>query len=56
MKNRTRVAVAGRQAYCGTLGTPMLFVSLTGGRVLNVTAPCSIAQALAAKALSRLNP
>jgi hypothetical protein len=53
MTKRTRVTVGGRQAYCGSLGTKMLFVPLPGGRVLHVTAPCAIAQHFAAVALGR---
>ena len=33
-----------RTAYCGTLGQPMLYVPLSGGRVLSVAAPCQVAQ------------
>jgi hypothetical protein len=55
MKKSTRLAVAGLEADCGNLGEPMLFVSLSGGRVLNVTAPCPIARAFAARALNRLH-
>jgi hypothetical protein len=55
MKKSTRLAVAGLEADCGNLGEQMLFVSLSGGRVLNVTAPCPIARAFAVKALSHLH-
>jgi hypothetical protein len=55
MKKSTRLVVGGLQADCGSLGMQMLFVSLSGGRVLNVTAPCPIARAFAVKALSRLH-
>ena len=55
MKKSTRLAVEGLEADCGNLGEPMLFVSLSGGRVLNVTAPCPIARAFAVKALGRLH-
>jgi hypothetical protein len=54
MKQRKAVDVSGHQAYCGKLGTQMLFVPLAGGKVLNVTAPCGVAQRLAALALPRL--
>ncbi len=54
MKKVQRSTVGGHAAYCGTLGRPMLYLSLSRGRVLNVTAPCGIAQALAAKALPRI--
>jgi hypothetical protein len=52
---RQRMTVSGRPAFCGTRGTQTLFVSLRGGGVLNVTAPCHVAQRLAAKALTRLH-
>jgi hypothetical protein len=46
--------IAGHKAYCGTLGTSLLFVPLGSGRVLQVVAPCTAAAALAAKALPRI--
>jgi hypothetical protein len=54
LTKRKSVTVGSRQAYCGSLGTKMLFVRLPGGRVLHVTAPCAIAQHFAAAALGRL--
>jgi hypothetical protein len=54
MTHKNSLLVQGRHAYCGRLGAQMLFVPLTGGRVLNVTAPCAIAQRFARTALSRL--
>jgi hypothetical protein len=55
MKKPAHLTLGGYPADCGTLGTQMLFVSLNGGKkVLNVTAPCSIAEAFARKALARL--
>jgi hypothetical protein len=54
MKQRTAVDVSGHHAYCGKLGTQMLFLPLSGGKVLNVTAPCGVAQRLATLALPRL--
>jgi hypothetical protein len=50
-----RLTVARHPAYCVTLGTQMLFVQLSGGRVLHVTASCPVAQRLAAAALKRLS-
>ena len=46
------MTVGAHKAYCGSLGTQMLFVPLAGARVLHVTA--AIARRLAALALSRL--
>ena len=54
LSKRTQVTVGAHKAYCGSLGTQMLFVPLTGARVLHVTASCAIARRLAALALSRL--
>lgn len=52
MRRPERVDVAGLPAYCGTLGSTVLFVALPKGGVLSVTAPCPIAQAFAAQALA----
>jgi len=54
MSHRQSVKISSRTAYCGRLGAQMLFVPLSNGRVLNVTAPCAIAQRFATLALSRL--
>jgi hypothetical protein len=54
MKNRQRLSVDRRQAYCGRLGTEMVFVELPQGRVLNVTAPCTTAQRFATEAITHL--
>ncbi len=51
---RQNVSVAGHTAYCVKLGSAMLLVPLSGGRVLNVTAPCALAQRFAAAALGHL--
>jgi hypothetical protein len=54
MKGRQQVTVHGHRAYCGTLGTSMLYVPLASGQILHVTAPCMVAQRFAALALGRL--
>lgn len=55
MKHKpARLSVAGHTAYCGVLGTPLLFVELGKAQVLQVSAPCSVAKALAATALPRI--
>lgn len=54
MRKVQHLAIAGHNAYCGLLGRPMLDVPLQNGKVLSVTAPCAIAQALAEKALPRI--
>jgi hypothetical protein len=48
------VRIRGHGAYCGAIGNPIMFVPLSGGRVMTVSAPCPIAASLASKALSRL--
>jgi hypothetical protein len=55
LSGRKRVTVKAHRAYCGRLGNEVLFVPLAGGRVLNVTASCAIAQRFAVQALSRLS-
>jgi hypothetical protein len=54
LKSPQHTAIRGHIAVCGMLGQPMLFVPIGGGRILNVTAPCTMATALAATALTRL--
>lgn len=54
LSSRKAIVVAGRHAYCGRLGTQMLLVPLGKGELLNVTAPCAVAQRFAAYALSHL--
>ena len=52
--NRKQLEVAGHRAYCGYYGQQMTYVLLSGGRVLNVTAPCSLGLRFAAAALPHL--
>lgn len=54
LRLRQRVAVSDRTAYCGTYGQPMLYVPLSGGRVLSVAAHCSIAKQFAIRAVRQL--
>jgi hypothetical protein len=49
-----RVTVGGRTAYCGTYGQPMLYVPLSGGRVLSVAGRCAIAKQFAGRAVRQL--
>jgi hypothetical protein len=53
MTHRQQVTVAGRTGYCGRLGSQMLFLPVSAVRVLNVTAPCAVAERFAAIALTR---
>lgn len=54
LQQKKEVSVGDRKGYCGRLGEGMLFVPLPAGHVLNVTAPCSVAQRFAIMVLSRL--
>lgn len=55
MSARKRVVISGHRSICGRLGTQMLFVPLDRYRLLNVTAPCGIAQRFATLAVGRLS-
>lgn len=48
--------IGGHPAFCGTLGSPLLFVDLGAGRALQIRANCPVAVALAAKAVPRIKP
>jgi hypothetical protein len=52
--NARKVSVAGASAYCGTYGRQMLYLPLSGSRVLSVAAPCRTATRFAAKAAPNL--
>lgn len=54
LSQRSQFRVKSHPAYCGRLGSQMLFVPLTNGQVLNVVAPCSVARQFASVALGRL--
>ena len=54
MARRQEISVAGRQGYCGHIGTQQLLVPLAGGQTLAVSAPCAVARQFATAALSRL--
>ncbi len=55
MKHVAKSKIAGHTAYCGTLGSSLLLVPLSGGRTaLVVTAPCPVARSFAAAALPRV--
>lgn len=54
MRNRTQLAIGGHTAYCGDYGQQVTYVPLAGGRVLNVTASCTVGARFAAKALNRI--
>ena len=54
LRGGAAVDVAGRSAYCGRAGQPTLYVKLPRGRVLSVSATCSIAQKFAARAVAQL--
>jgi hypothetical protein len=54
MRKSETVNVGIDSGACGQLDTDNLFLPLTGGRVLHVTAPCAIAKQIAATAVGRL--
>lgn len=54
LSRRTKVHVAGREAYCGQLGTSMLIVPLAHGQLLNISGPCGVAKRFAVTALRNL--
>jgi hypothetical protein len=54
IQRRRRVAVGSRTAYCGTYGQPMLYVPLSGNRVLSIAAQCAVAQRFALTAVRQL--
>ena len=47
-------SVGSRTAYCGQHGQQMLYVPLSGDRVLAIAAPCPMAKRFAAQALRQL--
>ena len=49
-----RFKVSDRTAYCGQFGQAVLYVPLSRGRVLSVTAPCPVGRQFAATAVRRL--
>ena len=55
MHKRQQVDVSNKTAFCGMLGQPILYVPLSGSRVLSVAAPCQVARKFAARAVRRLN-
>jgi hypothetical protein len=48
------IEVAGRSAFCGAHGQPMLYVQLPREQVLTVAARCRVAKQFATRALARL--
>jgi hypothetical protein len=52
LSGRRRVEVAGRTAYCGRQGAPVLYARFSPGRVLSVAAPCEVARQFAARAVA----
>jgi hypothetical protein len=54
LSGKAQFMIKSHPAYCGKLGSEMLFVPLANGQVLNVVAPCSVAREFASVALGRL--
>jgi hypothetical protein len=54
LKHRRRITISDRIGYCGTYGRPILYLPLSGDRVLSVSAPCDTARQFAVRAVPRL--
>jgi hypothetical protein len=54
MSVRKHIVISGHRSVCGRLGKPILLVPLDRYTLLNVSAPCGIAQRFAALAVGRL--
>ncbi len=54
MRQRERVDIGSRTAYCGNHGQPMLYLPLGPGEVLSIAGKCGVARRFAAEALPRL--
>jgi hypothetical protein len=54
LRGRHRVTVGTRTAVCGSRGRPTVLVALSGGRTLDIAAPCELARQFAVKAVQRL--
>jgi hypothetical protein len=50
-----RLRLSDHDAVCGSVGRPMLHVSVARSRVLSVAAPCAVATKFAKTAVQRLN-
>jgi hypothetical protein len=54
IKHLSKYTIRHKAAYCGVYGTSVLDVPLGSNRLLNITAPCSVARKFAAVALAKL--
>jgi hypothetical protein len=54
MQDRRRIDIGERIAYCGTHGQPVLYLRVSGDRVLTIAGPCTVARRFAARAVERL--
>ncbi|HWF49592.1 MAG TPA: hypothetical protein VG294_03015 [Solirubrobacteraceae bacterium] len=54
LSTATAFSVSGHRGYCGVIGHPVAYVSLTYGRVMTVVAPCPLAASIAKIALKNL--
>jgi Protein of unknown function (DUF3558) len=55
IRGTRQVDVAGRAGLCGRHGQPMLYVPLSGGRVLGVSGDCDVALRFASTAVDALS-
>jgi hypothetical protein len=51
---RQPVSISDASAFCGVLGSPVVYVSLPKHRVVSVGAPCDVGRRFATTALGRL--
>jgi hypothetical protein len=54
LRDRKQLDVGGHAAYCGDYGQPTTFVPMGRGRVLSITAPCSVGARFAGEAVPRV--
>lgn len=54
VRRRRAVAVSDHRGICGSYGRPMLYLPVSGGRVLSVQGPCDTAVRFAAAAVPHL--
>lgn len=54
LRQRKRLDISGRDAYCGQYGQAMLYMPLARGQVLTIAGRCPVARRFAATALRQL--
>jgi hypothetical protein len=54
IRQRRQINISTRGAFCGFYGQPLLYLPLSGGRVLSISGSCKVAAQFAEKAVPRL--